>query len=210
MRIVIVLVAFVALLILGFIAWITRFSLAAVVAGVFLIVFISAWGAEMAKIAPLPSPVHMLIGWASVLCLIVIVWIAGSQQWEVLKAKADIGNCQNEKTEKWIKIPAGFYRGTEGRCVAGTPPSPPASSQAPTVPPPGPINACTTPCTMYVDWDVKIETGGRPYSVQFFGKTEFLNRSGRGDKFTLDQFTPGNANFASLDGPLQIELFSAK
>lgn len=89
-----------------------------------------------------------------------------------------------------------------------------SSSSAPAITAPvesaAPIAECTTPCSLYVGWDMKIKTGGRPGLVRFFGKKEWIPLSGRDDDhFTLDQFAPGEANFRSPSTPIQVQLFRA-
>ncbi|MDP9249331.1 MAG: hypothetical protein M3M85_02365, partial [bacterium] len=62
-----------------------------------------------------------------------------------------------------------------------------------------PLNECSAPCKMYVGWDVEIKTGGRPALVKFFGKKEWLPVGREDQRWTLDQFSPGEAEFAPPD-----------
>jgi len=75
-----------------------------------------------------------------------------------------------------------------------------------------PIAECSTPCTVPVQWAEPIKTGGRPVLVKFHGKTEWIRISGReADRLTLDQFSPGEADFASPDGtPVHVKIFPAR
>lgn len=74
-----------------------------------------------------------------------------------------------------------------------------------------PLRECFTPCTMYMGWGETIKAGGQPYLVKFHGKP-WLSRGGsQADPFTLEEFAPGEAQFASPDGrSIRVQLFSAK
>lgn len=62
-----------------------------------------------------------------------------------------------------------------------------------------PLSECYTPCTMHVGWAQRMTTDGRDVLIKFSGKSEWLRWS-PGDNLTLDQFRPGEAQFASPDG----------
>ena len=127
------------------------------------------------------------------------------------EAKADPANCE-DKAGKWVTTPAGSYRRAgDGKCVTGTPPPPPQSAPPP---PPAVESEGDTPCTLPVGWDRQIKSGDKPVLVRFHGKTEWIRLSGRGnDKFTLDQFSPGNADFASPEEdeePVHVQIFPVR
>jgi hypothetical protein len=67
--------------------------------------------------------------------VIVVVVVVGYYLYSSHKATAKVDKkqmknvlvCKDEETEKWVKIPPGFYKeGGSGECVEGTPPPPPA------------------------------------------------------------------------------------
>jgi hypothetical protein len=103
----------------------------------------------------------------------------------------------------------GGYKGYKWWTTKPSPPQNPTKTQSVRAP----INQCSTPCSMNVGWDIDIKSGGRPVLVKFYGKKEWLFLSGQGnEQFTLDQFSPGEAQFASPENtpPVQVQLFSAK
>jgi hypothetical protein len=64
---------------------------------------------------------------------------------------------------------------------------------------------CTTPCSLYEDWDEVTRTGGRPVKVKFHGKKEWILLPN--DHITLDQFSPGEAEFISTDStPVRVQV----
>jgi len=95
-------------------------------------------------------------------------------------------------------------------------PTPPQKSPANGVPitfaPATPIAECTTPCTVPVGWGTIMKTGGRSVLIKYHGKTEWIRLSGReNDKITLDQFSPGPAEFATPDSTsVQVQIFPAR
>jgi hypothetical protein len=123
----------------------------------------------------------------------------------VKKAKADkklaanLGNCQNEETGKWDKIPTGFYRGSGGVCVEGTPPPPPPTTYY------APVEAlvleheCVTPSSSFVGWGYKVRTDGDPLRIKYNGCSEWFEQPARGQFQAPGCFTPGEALFASRD-----------
>lgn len=95
-----------------------------------------------------------------------------------------------------------------------TPSAPTPAGRPVSYAPATPIAECSAnpTCSLHVGWDTKIKTGDRPVLVKFHGKTEWIPLSGRrDDKFTLDQFSPGEAQFVSPDStPVQVQTFPAR
>jgi len=95
------------------------------------------------------------------------------------KARANHQLCQNEETEKWVKIPSGFYRDSKGTCAKGTPPLPVVPSDSSVK-----LRA-TTPATITADYGFSLEADA-PIMVQYPGEKPFLFTPG-GDCNQLPQ-----------------------
>jgi hypothetical protein len=56
-----------------------------------------------------------------------------------------------------------------------------------------------------------MKTGGRPVLIKYHGKTNWIRLSGQeNEKISLDQFAPGNAEFASPpedSTPVQVQIY---
>jgi len=175
MKIIIGLTGFVALLVLGFIAWITGGSFVAFIAGIFLLGCAGAWGATIAGILnpPPPPSVRKILVWVSLLCLAVIIW-AGAKNWydsyqADKRALANHRLCQDEN-EKWVKIPPGHYKASDGKCTEGSATLLPQKYLGPaTVEKLVLDKECTTPCTARVEWGSRIEANGNPFQTKYNG-----------------------------------------
>lgn len=76
-----------------------------------------------------------------------------------------------------------------------------------------PESECTTPCSLYVGWSRQIRTDGRPVRVKFFGQRHWMLLSGREhDRLSLDEFSPGEAQFTSPDKspPVRVQIFPVR
>ena len=97
--------------------------------------------------------------------------------------------------------------------AAAHPPTRPAPAAAHPLTPQAPAveGECTTPCVLRVGWGTVMKTGGRPVLIKYQGKTEWIRTSGReDDKITLDQFSPGETQFASPDStPVLVQIYAA-
>ncbi|MBU0999075.1 hypothetical protein KKG24_02080 [Patescibacteria group bacterium] len=201
MNLIIWLAVAVALFVLGFISWVTWFSILAIVAGIFLLICTGVGIAIIAGITTIHPVVRKIIIWMVVLCLVVIVWAGINKYRKELKAekKADkIGMansslCKNDES-KWVAIPTGFYKDGTGACVEGTPPPPPA-------PPAPPVEAlvlekeCLTPCSSFVGWNYKVRTDGDP--VRVYNANYSWEIPGKGMANPPKNFKPGDAQIIS-------------
>ncbi|MEX2029126.1 MAG: hypothetical protein WD963_01445 [Candidatus Paceibacterota bacterium] len=169
--------AFVALLILGFIAWITGGSPGVLAAGILLLVFAGALGAAAAGIYNLPALARTILGWAIVLCLVVIVWQGVGYRWTTTVTPArEERRAEKEARKDSIAVATALAT---------------------------PIAECTAhpgvPCTMNAEWGQVIKSGRRPVSILFSGKTEWYLWPGIGP-IPLEVFAPGMAQFAVPTG----------
>jgi|GEM_PF-5704513 len=170
MRIVIILIFLTILLVLGFVAWLTGGSLPAMVAGVFLLVFGGAVLAARAKILTLPAMVQTLLGYAALLCILVIIWAALANWWAGKKAKI-VAEAEKAKITKPTQKLLAECEVTKA-----------------------------VGCRLPVAYRQKITTGGQPVMVKFAGKSEWFRLSGQEDeRLTLSQFNPGVAEFRLPD-----------
>lgn len=86
-----------------------------------------------------------------------------------------------------------FGEGESERATRPPAPAPPA----PAPPAPPAPRECSTPCALRVEWDDRIWTGGRPVQIKFYREEDWVLLPSEGRAFTLQEFSPGEAQFVS-------------
>ena len=180
MKVIIALGVTVVVFVLGFIAWLTGGSPVAFLAGVLLLVFIGAWGAAKAGIVTLPSIVRTILGWATMLCLIVIVWTVGDNWWEAKKAEKVVAEAKAaaerkataavEMVETKVLIPRfdGF-----------------------------------TPCDPEINFTFELDTQGDAIFLKFPGVSTLVKYSGKGKLKAPEERRSGPVDIISQDSKKQ-------
>ena len=145
-----------------------------------------------------------ILGGTIIVATLVVFTLVVHHQYSVAKKEAaDVTKCQNEDGDR-VKTPAGFYRGSSGKCIVRTPLPPPAA----------PIHSCTTPCSMQVNWGQRV-AWPEQYDIQI--RYQISNdwspwiplRNVGGKNVALShleefkQFRPGEVEFA-FEGGLQL------
>ncbi len=170
----------VTLILLGFVAWLTGGSGYAFIAGIFLLIFIGVWSANAAGILPnIPSVVGAILGWMTILCLVVIVWAT----W-------------NARGKPWLETKKAEAKAEEAAEKAATPQLAQVSSSREAL---LLEQECLTPCNRFVGWSYKVRTNGDPIGIKYHGCTDWFNQPGKGDFSAPNCFRPGKAEFKSLD-----------
>lgn len=116
--------------------------------------------------------IKAIFGWLAVMLVIFSVFFSIRS----CRAKADMTKCQNIDAD-WVKIPTGFYRGDDGKCIAGTPPSPPTPAPPAMV---TPAERAKTPRTFDVPQEgLRVWLEGSPEIFPKLGGVRVETPSGR-------------------------------
>jgi hypothetical protein len=139
------------------------------------------------------------------LCLM-ILWVVGYGKHLRAIDKEGMKNaslCKNEDSD-WVNTPNGFYRASNGKCIAGTPPTPSTTE----------TQTCVTPCTLHrglnqnVTWElgapmkirIKEDNGVLHQWVLYPGATKGVQN------ISAKDFPPGWIDLDSPAGKIPVEI----